>query len=214
MVNLKRSKEKGFTLIELMIAIAIIGILATIAMPMYKNYTYKAKESEAKVNLGSMFGLVNAFQAEYDGFPLIPGAGHPFGTSGVTDGQRRAWSEGSQAAKFSVIGYEPSAPTYYDYVLDLPNGQSDTGQVDESGEPVMGDIARILKENIQVGGVTMSTGSDIALGAAADLNADGNPSEWNYRTAVGGETESNQSVFGYGTLANSHNLAKVNPAEY
>ena len=56
--------QKGFTLIELMIVVAIIGILAAIALPAYQDYTARAQMSEAMVLADGQKGAVTEFFAD------------------------------------------------------------------------------------------------------------------------------------------------------
>ena len=56
--------QKGFTLIELMIVVAIIGILAAIAIPNFLQYQARARQSEGRTNLGGIFVSETAFLGE------------------------------------------------------------------------------------------------------------------------------------------------------
>lgn len=66
MLRKLRGNSKGFTLIELMIVVAIIGILAAIAIPNFLTYQCKARQAEAKTNLGAIRVSQEAYYAEYD----------------------------------------------------------------------------------------------------------------------------------------------------
>jgi type IV pilus assembly protein PilA len=62
---MKRNLQKGFTLIELMIVVAIIGILAAVALPAYQDYTVRAKISEAVIAASAAKGVLSeAFQTD------------------------------------------------------------------------------------------------------------------------------------------------------
>lgn len=69
---MKRSMQKGFTLIELMIVVAIIGILAAVALPAYQDYTVRAKVSEVVLAASSGKTAVSEF-AQVNG--VMPATG-------------------------------------------------------------------------------------------------------------------------------------------
>ncbi len=70
MLSMLRGKKgkKGFTLIELMIVVAIIGILAAIAIPNFLRFQAKSKQSEAKTNLGGIFTAETSYFGENNSF--------------------------------------------------------------------------------------------------------------------------------------------------
>jgi type IV pilus assembly protein PilA len=64
----RKNSEKGFTLVELLVVIVIIGILTAIALPAFLNETSKAKQTEGKQNVVSINKAQVAFRAENSGF--------------------------------------------------------------------------------------------------------------------------------------------------
>jgi len=70
-LNKMLKNNKGFTLIELMIVVAIIGILAAIAIPNFVNYQCKAKQSEAKQLLKTYATGMEAYMAEFDKYTKV-----------------------------------------------------------------------------------------------------------------------------------------------
>ena len=74
---MKRSLQKGFTLIELMIVVAIIGILAAVASPAYQDYTVRAKVSEIILAASGAKTAITEATATYGALPAT-------GTTSVT----------------------------------------------------------------------------------------------------------------------------------
>lgn len=64
-----KKREKGFTLIELMIVVAIIGILAAIAIPRFGQLISKAKEGKTKGNLGSVRSALAICYGDTEAYP-------------------------------------------------------------------------------------------------------------------------------------------------
>ena len=111
--------KKGFTLIELMIVVAIIGILAAIAIPNFLNYQCKAKQSEAKSSLGSIRVAQEAYFAEYDKYSdNLPGIG--FGTKGTAN---YSYSATADTTTFTATATSDT----------IKSGETDTWTIDQDG---------------------------------------------------------------------------------
>ena len=74
---MKAQMQKGFTLIELMIVVAIIGILAAVALPAYQDYTARAKVSEVVLAASACRTAIS--EASQTGFAAAPAAANSFG---------------------------------------------------------------------------------------------------------------------------------------
>jgi len=103
---------QGFTLLELMIVVSIIGVLASVAIPSFLNYQLTSKRAEAFANLGALAKTQKSYFAEFNQFVAV--APEPGSTLGnVPDGTKRDVT--SVRTGFSVIGFTPDGDVYFDY---------------------------------------------------------------------------------------------------
>ncbi|MFH1727436.1 MAG: prepilin-type N-terminal cleavage/methylation domain-containing protein [Pseudomonadota bacterium] len=128
-------KKKGFTLVELMIVVAIIAILAAIAIPSFMAYIKKSKKSEVGMLINGIF----AAEADYNinnakfhkCYPAVPTS-----DANVLNGNRIKGSRNdfiNNTSGFAIIGFAPDQDTYSGAMVEC-----EAGPLDPTIECVMG----------------------------------------------------------------------------
>ena len=107
----KGRNQKGFTLVELMVVVVIIGVLVAIAVPVYSNVTAKANRNAVEANLRTIDGAISAYQV----------------TNDVTD----ATSVNEEQAK-TMLQEWPSGPDKVEY--GVANGRATVTKGDGTGD--------------------------------------------------------------------------------
>jgi type IV pilus assembly protein PilA len=127
------TRRGGFTLIELMIVVAIIGILAAIAIPNFLRFQLKAKSSEGKTNLAAIRTAEESYFAEYGVYV----SSDPSPVT-IQNNQKTNFLHAIPGLGFDQLGWSPEGQVFFNYSAAI-NGNNYTAaavaNIDNAGDP-------------------------------------------------------------------------------
>ena len=150
------TKKHAFTLVELMIVVAIIGILAAIAIPNMVEMQYRSKRAEVPVLVRGIKEAERAIEAEMNVY--LPVAAHPTSTPGK---KPRAWGAGNTS--YQVLGWSPDGKVRgtYSVTTTVSSASNPAGDFTVAGVcDVDGDTTKSSYTATKSINAVMNTGND------------------------------------------------------
>ncbi len=157
--------NRGFTLVELMVVVAILAVLAAVAVVSFRKYTLRARVSEAYGMLGTIRMRQESYRSEFSQYCDVSSASHT-GTEGSVVGQwpgsaptpRPADWYAGLPAEWTQLGVRPSGPVYFRYST-------------VAGNP--GVTPSVLGSDLNYGAMGANQDAWWAADALGDLDGDG-----------------------------------------
>ena len=124
------SSRAGFTLLEVMIALAVVGVLAAIAIPLLTSYQLRSKSAEAKTNLAAIRVLEESFYSEHQTYRSANA--EPAAIPGTV-----AAAFDDVNSDFGPLGFVPQGQVYFSYGVTVSDDGS--GFTADAGADIDGD---------------------------------------------------------------------------
>lgn len=155
-----RQSQAAFTLVELMVVVAIIGVLSAIAIPLFSSHQLRTKSSEGKVNLGAIRVAEEIYFSESGTYLAATAQPTSYKNTSPVEFQ-------FEDTNYEILGWAPEGRVYFSYTIGitpLSNGFTAVAMADIDGDDKPQVLAYIKPDTSDVkanAGACFASGSDL-----------------------------------------------------